>query len=119
MLEAKNQFIIGMLAGAAILGGGMLLAGAARHGTEAAAAPNPTIRTSQIEIVDELGTVVMVLGVNKDGGSLSVRDRLGKTLVLAGASEHGGALVVTNTRAAHPAFIAQATADGGAFNVIN
>ncbi|MCA9295056.1 MAG: hypothetical protein KC983_01035, partial [Phycisphaerales bacterium] len=117
MTPRHTSFFLGFLAGLATLGAGFMLG--QTRAAQAQTAPNPvggqaTIQARQIEIVDDLGRVVTVLGANADGGSISLRDSFGRTLILASATNDGGALAVKNTRNDSPVFLAKATADGGA-----
>src|SRR5690606_31500178 len=123
MRVLKSDFLLGMIVGSGLLAAGMLLGGASAtrssNNSDTAAmaagdsAPSDLVRARRIEIVDEVGTVLLALGTNKDGGSVSVRDRLGKTTLLASATEHGGTLLLTNTRTGRPAFVVSATSEGG------
>ncbi len=114
-MRITSQFVAGLIAGSTALAVGMFL-GAAGPGPKSVPG---VIQAKRFEVVDELGTVVLVIGANNDGGSLSVRNRYGKTLVLAGASEYGGSLVVTNTTARQPAYNATATEAGGGMQLLN
>lgn len=124
MRVLKSDFLLGMIVGSGLLAAGMLLGGASatrgsNSNSDTAAmaagdsAPSDLVRARRIEIVDEVGTVLLALGTNKDGGSVSVRDRFGKTTLLASATEHGGTLLLTETRTGRPAFLVSATSEGG------
>ena len=73
MPRLKSDFVLGMLVGGALLGGGLVLGGAADQEIIPA-----VLRARQIEVVDDVGTVRVLLGANTEGGTLSIRDRLGR-----------------------------------------
>lgn len=99
-------FLLGLITGGCLLLAGILLGG------QGAAAPE-TIRARQLEIVDEIGTVRLVLGSNAAGGTISVRDHLGRTVLLASAADQGGTLVLGAAGSREPALVASASAEGG------
>jgi hypothetical protein len=108
-----------MVVGSATLAVGAFLGGAAQKGSAPAPDAPEVVQARRFEVVDELGTVMMVVGSNKDGGSISIRDRFGKTMLLATAAETGGTLVLTNSKSGQPAFVATSTEHGGAAQVLN
>jgi hypothetical protein len=110
----RSSFVLGMIVGAGALGGGIVLGGAGQPDDPG------VVRARQFEVVDEVGTVRLVVGANDDGGSISIRDRLGRTVLLAGATPHGGTLVVSGDgSSAGPALVAGATATGGAVRLLD
>jgi hypothetical protein len=122
MHSATLTFSLGVITGALALAVGFVLGGAHQNepptlnqasANQAQSPSAQVIQATQLQIVDELGTVVMVIGSNKDGGTISLRDRLGKTAMLLGAAEHGGAMIIRSSATSQPAFIAQADAQGG------
>ncbi|NNF42043.1 MAG: hypothetical protein HKN62_03160 [Phycisphaerales bacterium] len=115
MPARPTPFVSGMLVGASLLGGGLMLGGAGDEGS----APTDVIQTRRLEIVDDIGTVRLALGSNEEGGTLGVKDKLGRTIMLAGAGQHGGVLVVTRTETGQAAFTAGATRSGGALQVFD
>jgi len=117
-LKLNSTFICGMLVGAGLLGAGLALGGASRQQPQDASRPGEIIRTRQIEIIDEVGTSVLVIGSNTEGGSISIRDRFGKTLVLASAAHNGGALSVNRVDGAS-AVTLETSAHGGEVSVRN
>ena len=90
-----SGFLGGMTVGGMLVAAGIALGGA---GGQGATGVSDVVRARSIEIVDEVGTVQLVVGTNDRGGTMSVRDRLGRTVLLLGAVEHGGMLVATNTQ---------------------
>lgn len=124
MKTTRTGFLAGMFSGMFILGLGMLMGlGLSEPSSDDTSAlisqPQPNVQTQRLEIVDEAGTVVMVIGANEQGGSLAVKNRWGHTVMLLSAAEQGGALVVNQAETMKPAFIATATSTGGAFQVMN
>src|SRR5262245_43305822 len=117
-MTTTTAFLTGMITGGSLLSIGLLLGGA-RQSLPQQAPASDVVQAKRIEIVDEVGTVVLAIGSNNDGGSLSVRDRFGKTLVLASASEHGGALAVTSAKLSQPILIARAVESGGSLEVMD
>ena len=115
MMPLRSDFVVGLMAGAGVLAVGMMLGGAPEQADQV----QEVLRARQVEIVDELGTVRLVIGYNAEGGSISVRDRFGKTALLAGAAEHGGMLVVTHSATHAPLLTAGATENGGALQLFN
>jgi hypothetical protein len=108
-----TQLITGMTIGAALLGAGMLLGGFSRSPVLPQAAAD-IVRARQVDIVDELGTVVLSIGSDERGGTIQVRDRFGKTLVQAGAGARGGEFTLSTTEGRAAASMAAGNAGGGA-----
>ncbi|MCP3903820.1 MAG: hypothetical protein GY715_09315 [Planctomycetes bacterium] len=109
-------FLGGMTVGGLLVVAGIALGGA---GGKPPADTADVLRARSLEIVDEVGTVRLVVGTNERGGTMSVRDRLGRTVLLLGAVEHGGMLVATNTKGRQAALMAGATAAGGAVQLFD
>ena len=104
-----NSFVLGMLSGAGILVTGLALGGFAP-------APHSTaepVTTTRLEIVDELGTPVLVVGSNEHGGSISIRDRFGSTLALIGATPTGASIVMRDAKTETNTAVLQADAGIG------
>jgi hypothetical protein len=106
MRNGKGSFWLGMLTGGGLVLAGLLL-GAADE-----AAPE-VVQSRRFEVVDEIGTVQLVLGTNREGGSLSVRDRLGRTVLLFATNDEGGTMVMTHPALERPGAIVRSTANGG------
>lgn len=107
-MHRSAQFVLGLLAGGLMMFVGVCLGGAGSRQDE----PPQELRARSIEIVDELGTVRLALGLNRHGGSVSVRDAFGRTMLLLSVSEHGGMLVANEVRGGTPTLIAGASASG-------
>lgn len=88
----RPAFVHGMITGALLLGGGLFLGGWSNVREDRPG----IVRAERVEIVDELGTVRVVLGSSESGGALSVRDRLGRTMLIAGTGPGGGVLVIND-----------------------
>lgn len=113
-MRLNATFLAGFACGAAVFAAGWL-AGGARVAIAQAADATPrvetadVVRTSRLEIVDELGTARVVLGTNAFGGALSVRDRMGGTVLVASAVEAGGAALVLQPEPDAPRLVLRAT----------
>lgn len=109
-------FVPGMLTGAGVLAAGMFMGGLMQKTAPQVANSNQSsdvVTTRRIEIVDQLGTVVAVLGANNDGGSLSLKDRFGRTMLLNACSPDGGMIALSDARNGERAVLLQSTDDGG------
>lgn len=112
---SSATFLLGMVTGTALLMTGLVLGGIAS--SPAVQEIQQTIRARQIEIVDELGTTVLALGANRDGGSISVRDNFGRTLLLMSAAESGGTIAVKSADRLQTVATMQARKTGGAIGI--
>ncbi|HRQ75247.1 MAG TPA: hypothetical protein PK098_04945 [Phycisphaerales bacterium] len=86
MSRTYFAFCLGLIVGGVVFTTGLLLGGMGRVEPDA-------LRIRDLEIVDELGTTLLKIGSNRDGGSISIRNRFGRTVLLAAAAEQGGAIV--------------------------
>ena len=68
-------FVLGMLTGAGLLILGATLTGATNPTTDEIA---DVIRTRELHVVDQAGTVQVSLGYSEHGGTVSVREHFGK-----------------------------------------
>jgi len=115
MRVVPSDFVVGMLLGAALLGGGLLLGGAGDDDD----ATRDVVRARRFEVVDEIGTVRLVVGDNEAGGTISIRDRLGRTILITGASDRGPVVVLSNPGSTRPAVTITAGADGGSLQLLD
>jgi len=115
-LRRGTGFLAGMTVGGLLVAAGLALGGAT-SGPQAST--SDVLRSHKLEIVDDTGTVQLVVGTNDRGGTVSVRDRQGRTVLLLGAVEHGGMIVATSTKGRRAAMMAGATAAGGAVQLFD
>jgi hypothetical protein len=108
-MRFNRDFVCGVLVGASTLVVGLALGAAAAPGQDA----TKVVKTQRLEIVDEIGTALVVIGSQSDGGSVSVRDRFGKELATLGATESGGLVKLLNRGSGQKSFVATATNAGG------
>jgi len=115
MKSDNHQFTTGVLTGIAAMIVGYWLGGWTRPAEVGSASLNDAdvLTTKRLEVVDDLGTVLAVLGANKDGGSLSMKDRFGRTMVLVGASASGGTIVANQAESGAKSLVLGATKTGG------
>jgi len=123
-MSFNSDFVRGLIAGIAVFAAGWFCSGA----TQLVVPANPSdgepstrqlLRAQRIEIVDEAGSVLLALGTNERGGSLSIRDRIGRTAVLANVNERGGSMLVRDVESDQPAVHSRATRSGGDHAVFN
>ncbi len=115
-MTINRSFVSGMIVGGALFGAGMISTAKSDPQGQDAGEPavhEQTITAGRVNLVDENGTVVMALGANDRGGSLSIRDDFGRTIVIAGATADGGAIMVNESRSGSSGASLRATARGG------
>ena len=120
MTMINRSFMSGMLVGGALFGGGMVATTATQSQDEQATETAPherVITAGRIDLVDENGTVVLALGANDRGGSVSVRDDFGRTVLIAGATDTGGAMVTYGSGDGKAAASVAATPTGGSIQI--
>ena len=105
----RSPFWLGMLTGGGLVITALMVGAAQNH--------PQVIRARQFEVVDEIGTVQLVLGTNRQGGSLSVRDRLGRTVLLFATADDSGAMVLTHPELDRPGVVLRATSRGGSMSL--
>ncbi|TVQ51670.1 MAG: hypothetical protein EA377_11895 [Phycisphaerales bacterium] len=111
MPRSLPWFVLGIAAGCILPTAGFLF------GAASTAQPADLIQARQVEIVDELGTRLMVLGASQTGGAVSVRDQLGRTMLLLGAGPEGGIVALNRVEDQRRAANLRATGQGAALEL--
>ena len=76
------------------------------------------VRTKRLEVVDDLGNIILLAGLSVEGGQLDVWNSRGKSVVRIGANSMGGDLKILHHEGGK-VMVASATDQGGALSIMN